>query len=366
MGEKNLVNPEISTISMETKLNIEKIQELSLYKQLEEKYGEYSIESLSKELLRDWEAYQKHGNFYANIKTFTKKNELKYALQAFSEIQQKKLFNIERKWRAGKVQLDIISSYTFDYYYKLIHECPFIEPVTEIELAAYKEYLFELDGYPEYFNANLEHVKLVMAALNNTSEYPRWYKFFDDKFNTRDLLFLEDLVYEKEDRCVQKYFDQFRTGSPEGRKQLAEEFHAIMDAFKTGDFSNIVVTTKEKFLELAHFLNDKKYAAQLHAAIDDEQTLPEEEAELAYNYLESFLYNFPAIKKNYSDWKDGLYKTASEHLKMNIIKLLDEVYEDYKVGKLNDYEEETREKAKKDLDYWQNAYLDGKKKLEQQ
>lgn len=364
MQGKNLANPEISTTKMDTKLNKEKIQALSICQKLESEVGKSTLDSLIDELIREWDVFEKHGNFYANLNTRGRDTVHKYASQAFTEIQCKKLFNLECKWRAGKVKLDIISSHTFDYYYTLIHECPFIEPVTDVELAAYKEYLFELDRHPEYFNANRNHGKMVKAALNNTSDYPKWYTFFDIKFNTRDLLFLDDLIDKNEKRCLQEEFKKYKSSaSPGDTAKFAEEYFAIRNSFETGDFSNIVVTTNEKFLELAQFLNDRKYAKQLQIKIDDELSMPEADAEWAYIYLESILHNVPALKQDYTDWKDGLYETAWEHLKIKIIKCLDDIFKEYKTGKLNDYPEERRKKAKKELDYWQGAYLEGKRKL---
>ncbi len=134
------------------------------------------------------------------------------ALPMLFMILQKKLFNLQCLWRAGKIELEGIESiYDFEAWEKDILRCPFIEPITREEWKLFKkavasgnafdagplvneddffsQMMFKWQGYDDfkkYYNQKGE------------SPFPDWYKYYDLHIGTSHLFLLEDLKGPRE------------------------------------------------------------------------------------------------------------------------------------------------------------------------
>lgn len=116
------------------------------------------------------------------------------------EIQRKKLFDLECRWRAEQVQIkEIEITADFDYWNKNIENCPFIDKINEEDYELYLEYLIS-DGFYDY---NLDYTWMayvdIKQSLSEEGNIPPWYEFYDNRKGTGSLLFLPDIRGEKEE-----------------------------------------------------------------------------------------------------------------------------------------------------------------------
>ncbi len=119
-------------------------------------------------------------------------------------IQQRKLFELQCKWRAGAINLpEVETTYDFEYWSDLIQRCPFIPPITQEEYHLYHDYILseDYDEHEEYSGIWQTYVILKMWVEEEDDEddsYPAWYSFYERFKGGREWRLLPDIRGEKE------------------------------------------------------------------------------------------------------------------------------------------------------------------------
>ncbi len=134
-------------------------------------------------------------------------------------ILQKKLFNMQLLWRAEQITIPgIRTSVDFESWENNPFDCPFIEPITAEETAVMKEFLlsgnYNDEGIRFLFSWQKYDAMIEEDEEEGESSMPEWYRFYDEKMNTGDLLFLPEIRGAKEEVYIQKYFAWKRTQPP--------------------------------------------------------------------------------------------------------------------------------------------------------
>ncbi len=131
-------------------------------------------------------------------------NFSKRAEKALHAVLQKKLFNLQLKWRAGLLKIEGIDiCYDFTFWQNHIESCPFIDPITVYEKDLMKEFLLNntdyrediIDNYLPWQDYDLLMEKDEEDSLDNMLE---WYEFYDSRVGTGSLLILPNLKEAKE------------------------------------------------------------------------------------------------------------------------------------------------------------------------
>jgi hypothetical protein len=116
------------------------------------------------------------------------------------EIQRKKLFDLECKWRAELIKIpEIELTLDFEYWVKNIENCPFLEPIADEEIDIYINYLLSddfIDFRLEYLWMGYREIKETLKEEGNP---PPWYEYYDLHKGTGGLLYLPDIRGEKEE-----------------------------------------------------------------------------------------------------------------------------------------------------------------------
>ena len=181
------------------------------YKEFFSKYETYSIREFC------WE-YAKHkadlidsAHYYPDPFVDRKEHWLNwYTENVFKIILQKKLFNLQLQWRAGKIELpEIQISFDFQIWCQYIKECPFLEPVTADEIRVMKDFLMEdfFQSSTGLINGWQDYEVLLQKNEEDDYEYmPPWYEYYDDKLGTGYLLLLPDVRGQKEKEYQEIYW----------------------------------------------------------------------------------------------------------------------------------------------------------------
>jgi hypothetical protein len=151
---------------------------------------------------------------------------IKEAEKCFEQIQQRKLFNLQCRFRAGMIRIPEIGSvWEFTFWEQHIKQCPFLDPVTEEEVDLYLKYVeseyFDLEGvaflhgWQSYDDYHREY-NLVDYDDDDEEEQeevlPPWYRFYDLHMGTSEMLTYPDLRGERE--------NHYRTLAREYRKGM--------------------------------------------------------------------------------------------------------------------------------------------------
>jgi len=99
------------------------------------------------------------------------------------EIQQRKLFELQCRWRAGLIDLpEVRQTYDFEYWGALIERCPFLPPITQDEYERYMQYLHS-DAYEQHLVWHNPWQRYDVLVVNSEEGveilYPAWYEYCD-------------------------------------------------------------------------------------------------------------------------------------------------------------------------------------------
>src|SRR5665213_706974 len=292
--------------------------------------------------------YLKYGEMYLK-KEDKETSRYKYrAEECFWQIQQKKLFNVQCLWRAEKIQLPgILLSHEFDYWEKAIKTCPYINPVTEEEYNMYLDYL-NSDFY-NYGNSDeyCDWQSWTILIDDDSEDYPDWYKFYDERKGTGDLIKLPNLRGEKEE----KYLKIAATNRMEVyKKEHPEYMEPVSDPRPMISYGDD---------ELIEFIKkfDDPILLKYHELMDRSEYDDDEFPELSEALEDLKNAEVPILVENGSCWQDTIIKSMASHQIRQLNKALPIVYDEYLFRLQNniafgytDEEIESQEREKKMLE----------------
>jgi len=280
------------------------------------------------------------------------------------QIQQKKLFNLQCQWRAEKIKIPGVSTtMDFRYWEYNIKHCSFIPQITQWEFDMFIEYFqgeeieldpsetdydFEWQDYirfvEEYTNAKTPEEEMVL---------PLWYQFYDSRMGTDALMRLQDIRGEKESKYLKLYYDHINKTMPEersdaGAPKSAEEY---LSAYNPVVVEKFVRTFEEKEV-IKYYLSYEKSHKPMEFA--------DELAEMAFKELRE-LSDLVPVKAN-ADWREAIIDAWEEYRRIQVLKLLPLVYDDY-LQKHNlgiSYETENNEEIEEELKEWETAIIKGR------
>ncbi|MBO2007755.1 hypothetical protein [Hymenobacter negativus] len=133
------------------------------------------------------------------------------------EIQQKKLFDLQCRWRAEQITLPgVRHTQEFRQWEKYIEHCPWLPPITADEVALYKDYL-RSDSYEPNRNWSWQAYDTFRSSAAGSEDandedddgydsaerqayrtLPSWYRYHDAAIGASSLMALPDVRGEKE------------------------------------------------------------------------------------------------------------------------------------------------------------------------
>jgi len=245
-------------------------------------------------------------------------------------ILQKKLFDIQCRWRAEELTLDGIEiSHQFQFWEKDILNCPFIEPLTMEDIELYQAYLnssYDLWDENNYFGFSYQDYDEIKEAYEDakdaTFDFPDWYEFHNSRKGTGALMLLPDVRGEKE----RFYLELYHSTEREKNKEAREANEKNRDRrewlrYYEREFTDWFVTTFEsKEVQLAY----RSY--EWHQESNDRS----EGIRWEMNLLLSAKEKVP-IEAN-EDWLEGIRNTAKRYERMKIAEALPLAWEQYKMN----------------------------------
>ncbi len=140
------------------------------------------------------------------------------------QIQQKKLFDLQCRWRANQVTLpgvEIVED--FDYWNDRLHRCPFVPAITDEEFALYQAYA-ESSDFDEDESCDQDYDRYKQEQTGDPDdggiEMPEWYQFHNARTGAGALLLLPNVRGERQAHYEQVY-QQHRAARSEVEKAAA-------------------------------------------------------------------------------------------------------------------------------------------------
>jgi len=256
-----------------------------------------------------------------------------------NEILQRHLFTKQCLWRAEKLKIPGVDiCHDFTYWGNNIAKCPFLDPITEEDIALYTQYILGEDFQLEHESAHAyqlyENFKYEYQNDDEGTSMPEWYQFYDIRKGTSSLLILPDIRGKKE----KKYFDAAYKQEKKEKKQ-AEIAAGLPPPVKRMDYYTILNLVVDCVLEnedddMIRGFKQTNYNYKSNydenGEIEESEDYDDEtdgEAMEALSKLEYIPFKVP-VEAHY-DWKQGLVKALYNYETRQVADALKVVYEDY-------------------------------------
>jgi hypothetical protein len=185
---------------------------VNYFKQFEPKSVESFIQSYAKQKVQWYEVGEQ-------IRKYEKSKQSAWLQDCFiglKLIQQKKLFDNQCLWRAGKMKLEGIEiTNDFNYWENHIFECPAISPVNQVEIDFFLLYLSETSCLEPFDDRSVfqEYDEILNSyrKLDDGWSYSSWYRFCDEVEGTNNYMELPDLMGEKEEFYLSLYRKDYQS-----------------------------------------------------------------------------------------------------------------------------------------------------------
>ncbi len=258
------------------------------------------------------------------------------------EIQQKKLFNIQCRWRAKEMELPGVEvSWDFLKWEQKIKTCPYIDPITQSEFDLYKAYMTSGSYQPRHFMSAWQAYDFYRAEYIGGNESmmptPAWYIYYDTMMGTGNLFMLPNtkgeqeqfylgLVKAKEDEKAKK-----SKKKKSGKAEIPAIIKAINPKFDGKPAIIADYKTKEEFIKK---FEDKTLLKYFHAMEKEDDNWMETQALDDCVELFSFEINekeHPIEFKDTDDLKGSMFRAAADYELSRITDHLDIAYEEYRM-----------------------------------
>jgi len=242
-------------------------------------------------------------------------------------ILQKKLFNMQLLWRAGKLNIEGVDiAYDFEFWESNIASCPFVSPIEEHEVEILKDFLLNSNDYDEMLEhsyTSLQDYDSIMEKDENglPDDMPAWYDFYDMRMGTSALLILPNYKGAKEDY----YMDCSRKASirdnPPAANAAPDDSRPYLMGYgeELYKFANSCETD-------AHFVALFKY---YDYANKKEDRLSGDDITLAVDTLSNA--DRPIYLSGHLKWADAIIEAANKYKATKIAEALDSAFEEYQL-----------------------------------
>jgi len=330
-------------------------------------YNPGSINNFINSVVRQKISLAQSYEYYERL--YNEKETLELGFQNRAEellelILQKKLFNMQLQWRAGKLNIKGIDiAYDFQFWESHIASCPFIAPIEEHEVEILKDFLLRSSDYEDM----LEHSYLSWQDYDTIMEkdkdglpddMPAWYDYYDMRMGTSALLILPNHKGAKEDYYMENNAKAMQQENPPTTNPILYDSRPYLSGYgkELTKFINSCETD-------AHFVELFKY---YDYANTDKNHRSEDDVESAIDTLSNA--DRPVYLSSHLQWDDAIVEGANKYKATKIAEALDAAYEEYLLrrdlgisGNLTT--EEIHKKNHKDIicAHYRKAILNGRK-----
>ena len=298
------------------------------------------------------------------------------AYQRLWDIQQKKLFDLQCRWRAKEIDLPGVNIYQqFDEWENHPERCEFLPPIEPDEVELYRAYLlspecldaadhysdWRPDNWQNYADAHLtkepdfdpdDFYRDDEASMNNYHPgYLPWYRYHDRHHGT-DMLALPDLRGERQKHYATVYLKATHArqaaekASAAGAVPAAEALPAVIAALVADPDAPVPNPAAgrdrrtmwghcdwdELFDEIVEAFDPTPRLQQLKQAMDaglDHRDNDNDEVSKAFDVLMEAGELVP-LEAGADDWREALVMAATDLRKRWLAEALDTVYEQYR------------------------------------
>ena len=298
------------------------------YKIFYDRFHPASIDSFISHYACYKHLWLRYGPFHKNQLEEKATGYKEEAYDCLWEIQQKKLFNLQCRWRAEQIELPGVEiSFDFKDWEHRIHECPFLPPVTAEEVELYKQYLLGTDyskigwlqGWQDYDEYKEEYI-----SGGDSISMPEWYMFYDMRKGTGSLMLLPDVRGEKEELYMELCRKKRRADWEQEQQQHPEKYPAPDPRPPLNYYSNPGL-----IVEFIRMFDDKKTLEGYHAYTESNKQVFEDDEEVDEIFRKIMeVKEYVPIAAHFN-WREALKSAYYNYNQRMIAEALPAAFDEY-------------------------------------
>lgn len=307
---------------------LEDLNNNSRYKKFYDRYNSSSVESFKTHYAGKKAFAILYGEMYEGIENGMMLRYKEMAEDHIWRIQQRKLFDLQCRWRAEEIKIkEITLAVDFKVWEAKIEECTFITPISQDEFDLYMEYVRESDFedvMDEIVESWQEYDDFKEQYLNNEADSfwflkPTWYEFYEHHTGLSSLYYLDDVRGKKE-----KYYCVL---SREHNMKMYEEANKNKPKPEEDNRPKLDYLDNDTVELFMNEYEEAKMINKIRAFEREMNHVDDEELRVAIETLQHAEVYTPI---NYNDdWREGIIKAAGEYEKEKLIEALPKAYNNY-------------------------------------
>ena len=311
---------------------LKEINDSELIKDAYECYTKESVKSFT-ELYITWKIHL--ADKYSYYLSQTEESlQLKYKEETektFNIIKQKILFNQQLLWRAEKIKIkEIKTSWDFYFWGNHIDSCPFLESVTDAQVAVLKQFLNDenFSDSPHLWITDWQYYDEYMEK-NENGDYenmPRWYDFYDNRMGTGALLLLPNIRGQKEEHYMDIHKKHFQEELEKKRLESPPE-EPPKKYYPSND--EVILNFAEDFEEDEHFIELFRIWKKTHEPKVSPYEIDEDTILMAIDSL--LEADTKVMMPGGYDWREAIVRCARQYKNSVISSELDIIFEEYQM-----------------------------------
>lgn len=285
------------------------------------------LDYFTEEKLRWLERLERNEKYYEDAQ-ITWLNQASLHMEV---ILQKKLFDMQCRWRADQVKLKEVGiCFDFELWEKDVLNCPFIEPVTGADIELYQQYLKYEDAEPNFYYAkgclqlwqDYDEVKKLLADPDGEVNLPPWYQYHNQFTGAGMLLHtLPDTRGLKEEYYRQYARDAYRQAQqPDAENQAPTDDRPLLFFFRNEAFLDEVLASGPEQVRRARKLYN--WSVQYVDEQDD----------IMYMTNELLRAEEPVPVEAHANWYEALKETSRKYRCRMIAEALPHALEQYQIN----------------------------------
>ncbi len=242
------------------------------------------------------------------------------------EIQQRKLFDLQIRWRAELIKIpEIEVTEDFKEWSEKIEICPFISPISQDEFNLYMSFIGnssmkEIDSrwykWQEYEDFKQQYVNIDGEEYEE--EIPAWYEYYEMKTGLGSLYMLEDIRGKKEE-----FYCNLRREEWRRKDELRNKDKPVPEPDNRPYLSN----EDGKIIEFMNRFEDAKTIGLMTARMKNEEVQDNREFNEA---IETLRYTDEKVPVEFNeDWRQGVIEAANNYIKNKLLAELPKAYQRY-------------------------------------
>jgi hypothetical protein len=305
---------------------LEELKSNPKYKPFFEQFNSSSVQTFQDTWAREKARLYVWKKYYTSQAEIIHTEYMETAKEKLWEIQQRKFFDLQCRWRANQVEVpDLLTTIDIKYWEAHIEKCPFLSPISTEELERYISFIensnwedaIEFTYYEEDWQDYDDFKEYYFGNKDVFHEPSPWYEYYETVTGLSSLYHLPDNKTPNEDKYTECYRDfERRNKKEEPAKPYESDNRPVLWSFENNNLENFIEKYEDNNTIYLYRCAEKVKSGYLDRDL--------EEAIKVLKLAEEKIYLSSA-----KEWNTSIIDASHEYVKKRLVQDLPGAYKSY-------------------------------------